>query len=113
MKNFLIALIVVALVIMAIVAVILLEFIGYMILAMLIATLLAKRKMVIFMLWCAICFAPFCLAIYADIGDRNRFTDESAIWVCGYIVTTSLIWTLPILLFCLALSWGKAYFKKH
>lgn len=104
----------VALVIVAFVMVVLLEFIGYMILAMLIATLLAKRKMVIFVLWCAICFAPFCLAIYVDIRDRTRYLlDESAIWICGYIVTTSLLWTLPILLFCLALSWGRAYFKKH
>ena len=45
--------------------------------------------------------------------DRTRYLlDESAIWVCGYIFSISLIWTLPILLFFLALSWGKAYFGK-
>ena len=88
------------------------EIIACVLFAMFVITLLAKRKMVIFVLWYVICFVPFCLAIYNDIGMRNRFTDESAIWVCGYIVTTSLLWTLPILLFFLALSWGKAYFGK-
>ncbi|TQR48144.1 hypothetical protein [Campylobacter troglodytis] len=65
-----------------------------------------------FVVWNVICFVPFCLAIYDDIRDRNRFTDESAIWVCGYIFSISLLWTLPILLLFLALSWGKSYFNK-
>ena len=80
---------------------------------MLVITLFARRKIVIFLIWCVIGFAPFCLFIYEDIRDRNRYLlDESAIWICGYILTISLIWTLPILLFFLALSWGISYFGK-
>ena len=88
------------------------EIIACVLFIMLVTTLFARRKMVIFVLWCAICFVPFCLAIYDDIGVRNRFVDESAIWVCGYILMASLLWTLPILLFFLALSWGISSFGK-
>ncbi|MGX2973193.1 hypothetical protein [Helicobacter sp. T3_23-1059] len=89
------------------------EIIACVLFVMFVTTLFTRRKMVIFVLRCAICFAPFCLFIYEDIRDRTRYLlDESAIWVCGYIFSISLIWTLPILLFFLALSWGKAYFGK-
>ena len=60
------------------------EIIACELFVMLAITLFARRKIVIFLVWCAICFAPFCLFIYEDIRDRTRYLlDESAIWVVG------------------------------
>lgn len=88
------------------------EIIACVLFVMLAITLLTKRKMVIFVIWCVICFVPFCLAVYDDIGLRNRFSDESAIWILAYVLVASLLWTLPILLCFLALWLGKSYFGK-
>ena len=88
------------------------EIIVCVLFVMFVTTLFARRKIVIFLVWCAICFVPFCLAIYDNIRDRTGYSDESAIWICRYILVGSLLWTLPILLFFLVLSWGISYFGK-
>ena len=86
------------------------EIIACVLFVMFVTTLLTKRKMVIFVLWCAICFVPFCLAIYDNIRDRTGYSDESAIWICRYILVGSLLWTLPILLFFISIVVGYIIF---